>query len=425
MRILILTQYYPPETGAAQNRLKDWAEYLSREGHTVTVLTSFPSYPRGEVFEGFRGRFFLEEKQGNVNVLRCWTVVSKSRAFVLRLANYFSFVFTSLLAGVAKTGKQDLILVEMPPLFLGLSAVCLKSLKRTRMAINVSDLWPKSAVALGVLKNRLLIRWATYLEEYLYRRADLITGQTAGIVEDIVKRFPEKTVGWVPNGVGGLNFSFPRPNARNQQLIREQLQLTDKFAVVYAGLHGMAQGLETVLGAADALKDQSAVVFVFIGDGPEKRDLEQQARDLRLANVRFYPPVPSARMTEILAALDVAIVPLKKHDLFRGALPSKIFAAMEAGLPIVLSVQGEAQALVEASQCGICVEPENPAEMAAAVLKLFRDCELRVSLGKNGRVFVEQHYDRAQIAKRLEKLLLMGPPSQCTPGLQREGFHEG
>ncbi|MGO9125743.1 MAG: glycosyltransferase family 4 protein [Terriglobales bacterium] len=425
MRILILTQYYPPETGAAQNRLRDWAEYLSQAGHAVTVVTSFPNYPRGEVFEGFRGGFFLEEKHGNFKVLRCWTVVTKSRAFFLRLANYFSFVFTSLLAGIARTGKQDVILVEMPPLFLGLSALCLKSLKRTRMALNVSDLWPKSAVALGVLKNQWLIRWATRLEEHLYSKADLITGQTAGIVEDIIKRFPEKTVAWVPNGVGGLNPLLPKPDRRDHQFIRDQLQLGDKFAVVYAGLHGMAQGLDTVLRAAEALKDQGEIVFVFIGDGPEKRDLEQRARDLRLANVRFYPPVPSAGMPEILAALDVAIVPLKKHDLFRGALPSKILAAMEAGLPIVLAVQGEAQVLVETAQCGLCVEPEEPAEMAAAVSKLFRDRELRVRLGENGRSFVEQHYDRAQIAKRLEKLLMREAPSHGAPGLQREGFHEG
>src|SRR5579863_4367508 len=135
MRILILTQYYPPETGAAQNRLKGWGEHFARAGHTVTVLTAFPSYPQGEVFEGFRGRFFLEEKRGDLKILRCWTVVTKRRAFFPRLANYFSFVFTSFLAGVTRTGKQDLILVEMPPLFLGLAAVFLKRLKGTRLAI--------------------------------------------------------------------------------------------------------------------------------------------------------------------------------------------------------------------------------------------------------------------------------------------------
>jgi glycosyltransferase involved in cell wall biosynthesis len=290
--------------------------------------------------------------------------------------------------------------------------------------INVSDLWPKSAVALGILKNQTLIRWATLLEEHFYRRADLITGQTAGIVDDIVSRFPEKTVARIPNGVGGLNPLLPKPSVRDRQLIRQELQLADKFAVVYAGLHGIAQGLDTILQAAEVLKDQTEIVFVFIGDGPEKQFLEKRAKELRLPNVRFYPPEPSARMPAILAALDVAIVPLKNNDLFRGALPSKFFEAMGAGLPVVLSIRGEAEAVVERSQCGLCVKPEDPAEMAAAVLKLFLNAELRVSLGKNGRAYVEQHYDRAQIAERLEKLLLMERPSEHAPGLRREGFHE-
>jgi glycosyltransferase involved in cell wall biosynthesis len=424
MRILILTQYYPPETGAAQNRLKDWAEYFARVGHTVTVLTGFPNYPRGEVYEGFRGHFFLEEKQAGIRILRCWMVVTKSRAFLLRLANYFSFVLTAFFAGITRAGKQDLILVEMPPLFLGVAAVWLKRLKGASLTINVSDLWPKSAVALGVLKNPTLIRWATFLEEHFYRQADLITGQTMGIVDDIAGRFPERTVAWIPNGVGALNPSLPKASSEDRQLIREEFQLAGKFAVVYAGLHGIAQGLETILRAAEVLKAQTEIIFVLIGDGPEKQFLRKRAQELGLANVRFYPPVPSDRMAQVLPSFDAAIVPLKKHDLFRGALPSKFFEAMGAGLPVVLSIRGEAQALVETSRCGLCIEPEEPAEMAEAVLKLFRNPDLRASLGENGRAYVKQHYNRVQIAERLEKLLMLKRPDQCVSGLQREGFHE-
>jgi len=424
MRILFISQYYPPETGAAQNRLQDWAEYFARVGHDVTVLTSFPSYPKGEVFDGFRGHILFEEDRGHVRILRSWAVVTRSRSFFPRLANYFSFVVTAFLAGLAKAGRQDVILVELPPLFLGLSAIWLKRLKGARLVINVSDLWPKSAVALGVLKNQTLIRWATLLEEHLYRQADIITGQTSGIVGDIVRRFPEKTVAWVPNGVGGLHSSLGDQHKSDSRLIRQEFQIVDKCAVVYAGLHGMAQGLETVLRAAEILKHQTDIEFLLVGDGPEKQVLQKRAEELRLANVSFYPPVASARMSRILSALDIAIVPLKKHDLFQGALPSKLFEAMGAGLPIVLSIRGEAQTLVEDSQCGICIEPEDPGEMATAILKLARSPALRARLGKNGREYVEQRYNRSLIAERLAKLLLFNHSDHRESELQRERLHQ-
>jgi glycosyltransferase involved in cell wall biosynthesis len=424
MKILILSQYYPPETGAAQNRLRDWAEYLAQVGHRVTVLTGFPNYPKGEVFEGYRGHIFLDEQEGNIRILRSCAVVTRRRSFFLRLANYFSFLFTSFIAGLVKAGKQDLVLVELPPLFLGLSAIWLRRLKGASLAINVSDLWPRSAIALGVLRNQTLIRWATLLEEHLYRQADIITGQTSGIVSDIGRRFPAKTVTWVPNGVGGLGLRPPEPSSSDRNLIRQEFQVMDKCAVVYAGLHGIAQRLETMLEAADILKDQSEIRFVLIGDGPEKQFLQKRVEELRLTNVRFYPPTPSFRMSQILSALDIAIVPLKKHDLFRGALPSKLFEAMGAALPIVLSIRGEAQELVETSQCGICVEPEDPREMATAILKLARNPELRSHLGRNGREYVEQHYNRVLIAGRLEKLLLFNRRNQCESGLQTERLHE-
>ncbi len=420
MRILILTQYYPPETGAAPNRLQDWAEYLAKAEHSVTVITGFPNYPRGEVFPDFRGKIFLKENSGNVQILRCWTVVTKRRTFLWRLINYFSFVLTSVLVGIARTGKQDAVFVEMPPLFLGISAVLLKWVKSAKLAVNVSDLWPTSAVALGFLKNKTLIRWSTHLEEYFYREADLITGQTMGIVNDIKRRFPGKTIAWVPSGVGGANPLPGKLSPEDRNSIRHELQLGDKFAVVYAGLHGVAQALDTVLRAAEHLKRHDDISFVFIGDGPEKQWLQKRVRELSLTNVRFYPPIPWARVPKVLSALDVGIMHLKRHDLFLGALPAKLFEAMGAGIPVVLAIRGEAQVLVEAAQCGFCVEPEEPSEMASAILKLYKDPVLRAAFGSNGRSYVEQHYNRRRIAERLEQMLVMNCSTRSGSELQSE-----
>ena len=420
MRILILTQYFPPETGAAPSRLQDWTDHLAKAGHSVTVITGFPSYPKGRVFEEFRGKCFLEQRSRNIRILRCWTIVTMRRTFLWRLANYFSFVFTSFLTGLVKAGKQDVVLVEMPPLFLGISAVLLKRLRGARLAVNISDLWPKSAVALGFLKNQTLIRWATSLEEYVYREADFISGQTTGIVKDIAARFPKKSIAYIPTGVSEAVLLQPQLSIEDRDSIRHELQLGDKFVVVYAGLHGIAQALGTVLRAAEKLKRYDDIMFVFIGDGPEKQLLQKQMRELSLTNVRFYPPMPWARIPQVLSALDVGIVHLRKHDLFLGALPAKLFEAMGVGIPVVLAIRGEAQALVEAAQCGLCAEPENPSEIASAILELYQDPGLRATLGSKGRAYVEQHYNRRRIAERLEKSLVIHCSTRSASELQPE-----
>src|SRR5579862_7428173 len=182
MRLLFLTQYYPPETGAAQNRISDLAERMAALGHIVTVLTAFPNYPQGRIFEEYRGRFIAREKRGSIQIVRTWIYATRTKSFLPRLCNYFSFVFTSIIAALTTVGGQDIVIVESPPLFLGISGLIISWLWRAHLVFNVSDLWPKSAVDLGILRNKSIIRLSTMLESYIYRRSALITGQTEGIV---------------------------------------------------------------------------------------------------------------------------------------------------------------------------------------------------------------------------------------------------
>jgi glycosyltransferase involved in cell wall biosynthesis len=403
VRLLILTQYYPPETGAPQNRLSDLAQRLHQAGHQVTVLTALPNYPRGEIFENYRGRLLMEESRSGIRIVRTWIYATPRKGFVRRLLNYFSFVFSSFVLGVWKAGSPEIVIVESPPLFLGLSAWLLAFFKNARLVFNVSDLWPDSAVAMGILHNPWLIRLSKWLEEFLYRRSFLITGQTQGIVDNIQSRFPDKRVALITNGVDIKRFMHAAGDRKSE--IKNEFALTDKFVVGYAGLHGLAQGLESVIQAAGLLATEKDIVFAFFGDGPEKEKLVQLVNHLGLQNFRFYPSQMTERMPAIIGSFDIALVPLRRLELFKGALPSKMFEAMAAAVPIVVSIDGEARALVERARAGLFVEAEDSKAMAGAILELYRDRERLTTLGLNGRQYVIEHYDRQKIAERFERLL--------------------
>src|SRR5262245_3176660 len=359
MRILILTQYYPPEMGAPQNRLSNLAQRLMGLGHAVTVLTALPNYPRGEIFEEYRGHVVMEEQVEGIKIFRTWVFTTKNKDFVRRLLNYFSFTLSSRIVGLWKVEQQDIVLVESPPLFLGLSAFVISRLKRTKLVFNVSDLWPESAVAMGVLRNRTLIRLSGWLEEFLYRRSHLITCQTQGIIDNIRSRVVHKRIALITNGVNVEIFTAASQPLRRDK-IRKDFGLEEKFVIGYAGLHGLAQGLETIVQAAHLLAKYENFVFVFFGDGPEKEKLIRLADQSQSVNIRFYPTQPVSRIPEIIAAFDAAVIPLKRLDLFKGALPSKMFEAMAAAVPLIVSIEGEAEVLVRKAHAGICIEPESP-----------------------------------------------------------------
>ena len=222
MRILFLTQYYPPEIGAAQNRLSDLAKRLKNKGHDVTVLTALPSYPRGEIYEGYRGRFRMTEDHDGIRVVRTWVYATKKKNFVPRIFNYLSFAVLSLIVGSVTAGKVDVIIVESPPLFLGFSGYFLSKLKHAKFVLNVSDLWPESAVVLNVLRNRRLIRWTTRGEEWLYSQASLVTGQTQGIVDSIRRRCANKPVHLLTNGVSPEFLERVAQARFSRQFLREK-----------------------------------------------------------------------------------------------------------------------------------------------------------------------------------------------------------
>lgn len=395
MNITILTQYYPPETGAPQNRLSDLAKQLHNAGHQVTVLTSMPNYPQNEILPAYKGKLFLEEQSEGIRILRSWIFVGKSRSIIPRLLNYWSFTFSSFIFGCIKLKKQDIIICESPPLFLGLTGWLLSGIKRSKFIFNISDLWPESAEKLGVITNKSLLNLAEKLELFLYRKSFLITGQTQGIIQNIKERTHLDNLHWLPNGISEetLQLNLNKENCRNVFNIPDTA-----FVLCYAGVIGHAQGLEIILNAATELQ-QKDIIFIICGDGPELDKLKTLSQSLKLNNITFTGPLSKKDALQLVIASDAAIIPLKKLDLFKGAIPSKIFENCAMSKPILLGVDGEAKQLfIEQAQAGLYFEPENSQSLAAAIKQLYENTSLRNQLGENGKQFVISKFSRKQIA---------------------------
>jgi glycosyltransferase involved in cell wall biosynthesis len=404
VKLLILTQYFPPEVGAPQNRLFELALRLKRNGVDVSVLTAMPNYPKMEIFEGYRDKKYLSEEMNGIKVHRSSIYVSKSRSIKDRLLNYFSFVYSSRKAGMKYIGEADVILCESPPLFLGYSALYLKRKKKAKLVFNVSDLWPESAEKLGVVTNKMLLGLAYRLEAKLYNSSVLVTGQTQGICENIKMRFPHVRTYWLPNGV---DLDYYDPDQVKNTGWRERNGISGNDLVfLYAGIIGIAQGLEIILDAAKLLMNTAGLKFVLLGNGPEKLRLLEQKQKEGLTNVLFIDSVPKEEMPAILKSVDAAIVPLKKLDLFKGAIPSKIFESLAMKVPVLLGVDGEARKLfVEQGRCALYFEPGNAPDLVKRITELNADRKLAAQLGENGRNYVRENFNRDTIARKfLEQL---------------------
>lgn len=403
MKILFLTQYYPPEIGAPQNRLHELAVRLRAHGVEVEVLTALPNYPKMEIQEAYKNGKNREEIIDSIPVHRSWIYVSKSKGILSRLLNYFSFVWSSYWRG-RKLGKYDFLLVESPPLFLGYSAMRLAKKMNAKLIFNVSDLWPESAEKLGIVTNKRLLKLAYNLEATCYQRATLITGQTEGIVKDIQQRFPEASLYWLPNGV---DVDFYDPDKVKPTNFREKNGFTSQDVLFfYGGILGHAQGLEVIVHAANELKDQVNIQFIMQGSGPEKDKLMKLKEDFKLINVHFLDPVSKLEMPGIVKAVDVALVPLKNLPLFQGAIPSKVFEALSMKKPLLLGVDGEARKhFIEKAEAGLFFEPENAIELAKQAKILALDESKRRVMGDNARKYVELQFNRNKLAASfLEKL---------------------
>lgn len=369
MRILYLSQYFPPEAGATQTRAYEMAKAWVQLGHRVTILTEFPNHPSGIIPPSYKGKFFERSNLEGIEVIRVWVKASPIKNFRNRMLFYITYMINAIIAGILMAqGKYDLLYASSPPLFVGGAALLLSTVKRIPMVFEVRDLWPESAVALGELSNRKAIALATRLEEACYRKAIQVVVVTHGIYDRLVQRgIHTSKLYFLPNGANIDLFSY---NPRGRERIRHDLGLDNKFVAIYAGIHGLAQGLETILEAASLLQKNPDIHILLIGDGPKKAELLTLANAYNLPNLTMMPEKPREQIPDYLSASDVALIPLKKADIFKGALPSKIFDAWACARPILLSIDGEARSVVESVNGGLFIPPEDPAKMADALIGL-------------------------------------------------------
>jgi glycosyltransferase involved in cell wall biosynthesis len=391
VRFLLLTQYFPPEVGAPQVRLLALARQLRAHGHEVTVVTAMPNYPTGVVRPEYRGRRLVSEEQDGIPVTRTWIYPATGTRVGKRLASYFSFCATSLI-GCLLAPRPDYLLVESPPLFLGGTAWLAGKLRRAPYVMIVSDLWPASARDLGIITNRRVLGMAEWLERFLYRGSRRVAGVTEGISDAVAETIGRDRVMFLPNGVDTDVF---RPVPGPSGLLRD-----GETAFLYAGTHGYAQGLEVVLDAAELLRDRPDVVFLLVGDGPEKDRLRRLAAQRGLDSVRFADPRPPSAMPAVFSEARASIVPLLDRPLFRGARPSKIFPSLACATPVIYSGVGEAADLIERSGSGLVIPPERPRELAAAVRRLACDPAEAARMGAAGRCLVERDFGWPAIAER-------------------------
>lgn len=403
MRVLVVTQYFPPETGGPQNRLASLVEGLSREGHDVTVLTAKPSYPRGVVFGGYRDGWFVESEHDGVPVIHSWILPDEEKTTLRRILYYLSFVGTSVLASFRAQGRADVVLASSPPLTVGLAGWIVSRLEGARFVFDVRDLWPDVAEAMEELPGGWLTRMARSVERFIYRRADGITAVTGGFCRDIEHRTGDDTpVVRVTNGTEPEVFRVDAPIRE----LRDELDLPDGFLATYAGNIGLAQGLPHLLDAAEILRERGDdVTLLLVGDGPVRDRLKHGASERDLGGIlEFRDRVPLKAAARYMAASDALLVPLQDRPIFRKFIPSKLFDAMAAGRPVLLSVDGEARELMEEAGAGLYYPAEDAAGLVTAIEEL-RASEWRDEMGRRGRSYVVENFTRAEQARRMASFL--------------------
>lgn len=397
--ILFITPYYPPEITPPAIRISETAMRLVKLGYQVTVLTTFPNFPSGIVPPEYRGHRIQHEVCNEVRIVRVWSYVSPNRGFLRRILAQLSFGCLVPFLGGKAISHPDVIIVESPPLFDAIAGRMLAWFKHCPFIFTVADLWPESAIQLGMLHNQILIRLAEWLEWSTYQRAGAVWALTEGIRNVLIQRgLSQNHVFTVTNGVDITKFR-PLPKAQ----ARTELGWDDRFTILYAGNHGLVYSLATVIEAAKRLQDYADIHIVFAGDGVKKAELMAQVKRCDLKNITFLDPLPHDRMPLLFAGSDVCLIPLRKLSLLKGTLPVKMFEVMACARPFILGVDGIARQLAEhEAQAAICVEPENIEELVSAILYLCEDPEVAELLGQRGREFVEARFDRDRLTCTLE-----------------------
>jgi colanic acid biosynthesis glycosyl transferase WcaI len=411
MKILYVSQYFPPEMGAPAARAAELSRHWAAAGHDVTVLTGFPNHPTGVVPPEYRDklrRLVMHEQVNGVNVVRTFLLPFPNRKARERMLNYSSFCLSAAGTGIF-VSRPDVVIATSPQLLVGLSGWWLSRWKRVPFVFEVRDLWPESLAAVGMgSENSVLHRTLSKIAGFLYRRSDRIVVVTPAFEDYLVEhwRVPRPKIAVIENGVETELFA-PEPfTTESEKRLRREFDGEGKFIASYIGTIGMAHGLETVLGAAAQLRNTNPeIVFLMVGEGADKDRITSLGRARSLNNLRFVDQQPREKIPAYIGVSDVCLVLLKKNDLFKTVIPTKMLEFMSCARPVILGVDGQARTILEEAQAGLVIEPENSDALVNAIRYLAANRETARALGRNGREHIVRKFSRRQTAERYIRVL--------------------
>lgn len=403
MKILFLVDNFPPEYNAPATRTFENCVEWVKKGHSVTVITCFPNFPAGKIYSGYKNKLFSRENLNGITIIRVWSFISANKGGIKRIIDYFSFAVTSFLAGLFI--KTDIIVATSPQFFVTWTGCALSFFKRKPWVFELRDLWPESITAVGAMKKNFIIIFLEKVELFLYRRSSLIIALTDAFKRNLIQRgISENKIEVIPNGANLDLFIYKQKN----KYLLDLYNLDKKFVIGYIGTHGMAHNLSFILEAASYITNKNKnIIFIFIGDGAEKINLKQKACDMNLTNVLFLDPIPKDMVPDYISIIDVSLVPLRRSNLFKSVIPSKIFESAAMRKPILLGVEGQAKEIIDKFSVGISYLPENLEDFIDKVDLLFSNKTLYDKFSSNCLEFARA-YDRKLLAdKMLENLLYL------------------
>ena len=395
MHILLIHQAFAAIDEPGGTRHHEFARLLAEKGHRITIIASPISYLTGEKVSR---RKVEEDAGGLIRIFRTYTYPALHKSFFHRILSFVSFMISSFLRALKIKGV-NIIWGTSPPIFQTITAWLVSRIKGKPFLLEVRDLWPAFAVAVGVLKNRLLIILSLFLEKFLYEHADRIIVNSPGFIQHVQKKGGEQ-ITIIPNGSDVSLFE----NIETQD-IRTKFGWGDQFIILYAGAHGMSNDLGVVIRAAKSLERIEEIRFILLGDGKEKLNLIKLANELDVSNLEFRDPVPKNEVAEIITASNACIAILKPIDLFKTTYPNKVFDYMAAAKPVILAIDGVIRKVVEDARCGVYCEPGNPEALARAAAELYKHPNNTAEMGKSGKSYLKDYFNRKEIAARFADMI--------------------
>lgn len=410
MKILLLTQYFPPEPGSGSSKMAELADFLAGRGHKVVVVTAFPNRPEGRIHQGYKMGLWLKEKRNGYTIVRVpLYITSKRRSFKHRMLNHISFMVTAIYGGLI-AGKTDIVYFYSPPIFLGITAWFLKKRNSAKSIMEINDLWPDAAIYMGVIKSHAIRKIAWYFEKSVYGITDHLSFYSNIHRQTIINKGISKSKTeihklWVDTKLFCMQNNEDVELKKAISEIRSKYRFNDKFVLLYAGKIGFAQGLDVVVDAATKLKDDPTVMFAIMGEGPEEKPLKELAKKRRLTNLVFIQYKPIGQVPKYLRAADVLYAQLAPAPHRLGTIPAKVLSYMSMGRPVVVAAKGETETLLKESGAGIAIEPNDAQTLVDAILFLKGSSDTE-NMGKAGRFFALRHFDRNTLLHDLEKRLI-------------------